>query len=86
MRGREKELMNRIIDEKENVKMLEEEEKQECQEKFRKNLEMKDVLGNREKKMDKKVRDCIVREREIDRREKELDQFEHKKSPQIQIE
>lgn len=54
MHGREKELINRIIDEKENVKMLEEEEKQECQEKLRKNLEMKDELGNREKKTDKK--------------------------------
>ena len=52
MHGREKELMNRIIDEKEKVKMLEEEEKQECQEKFRKNLEMKD--GQKSKRLYRK--------------------------------
>ena len=73
---RENEMLQKFVDEKEKIRLLDERERQEHEEKFRKKLR---ELEAREKEIDKKVREFSARERELDKREKELDQLEHRK-------
>ena len=75
MQMRENELLQKFVDEKEKIRLLDERERQEHEEKFRKKLR---ELEAREKEIDKKVREFSARERELDKREKELDQLEHR--------
>ena len=64
----------KLVDEKEKIGLLDERERQEHEEKFRKKLR---ELQAREQEVDKKVREFSARERDLDKREKELDQLEH---------
>ena len=75
MQSRENEILQKFIDEKEKIRLMNDRERQEDEERVRKKLR---ELESRERDLDRRETELGVRKRDLDKREKELNMLEQK--------